>query len=252
VPLCVSRRRLAGRKTFPRARAPWLLDSGGFTELSLHGGWPLTPPAFVAQTRRIATEVGGVAHCAPQDWMCEAAVLRRTGLSVPEHQRRTLDNYRALVQAAPELPWLPVLQGWEPDDYLRHADAYARAGIELARAPLVGVGTVCRRQHTREAAALLSRLAGEGLRLHGFGLKVQGLLAAARDLAGADSLAWSFDARRLGHTQGRAWCGSGTHKNCANCAGYALHWRRRVLGAIAAGESAPRQLALWDLPEAAG
>jgi len=39
VPLFVSHRRLAPRKTLPRAIAEWALDSGGFTELSLFGEW---------------------------------------------------------------------------------------------------------------------------------------------------------------------------------------------------------------------
>ena len=33
------------------------------------------------------------------------------------------------------------------------------------------------------------------------------------DLVSADSMAWSFDARR----KQRPLCGSTTHKNCANC-----------------------------------
>jgi O-acetyl-ADP-ribose deacetylase (regulator of RNase III) len=31
---------------------PWALDSGGFTELSLHGRWKATPAAYVAAVRR--------------------------------------------------------------------------------------------------------------------------------------------------------------------------------------------------------
>ena len=42
VPLFVSRRRLAGLKTLPRARGPWALDSGGFQELILHGEWTVS------------------------------------------------------------------------------------------------------------------------------------------------------------------------------------------------------------------
>lgn len=242
VPLCVSRRALAGRKTFPRARAPWMLDSGGFTELHLRGGWTLLPAAYAAEVRVLAREVGSLAHAAPQDWMCEPSVLARTGLTVRGHQARTVANYLELRWVAPDAPWFPVLQGWEPDDYLRHADDYGRAGVDLRAAPLVGVGTVCRRQRTGGVEEVLRRLAREGLRLHGFGVKTHGLVRAADALASADSLAWSYGARRLG----RAWCGSRTHKNCANCLPYALHWRARLLGLVAAREGLPRQLTLWD------
>ena len=88
-----------------------------------------------------------------------------------------------------------MLQGWAPEAYLEHLEDYQRAGFDLRRAALVGVGSICRRQHTDGAAALLARLHGHGLRLHGFGLKVQGLTKAAGCLVSADSMAWSFDAR---------------------------------------------------------
>ncbi|WP_405736421.1 hypothetical protein OG607_44905 [Streptomyces sp. NBC_01537] len=42
VSLFISRNRLKDRKTFPRARAPWALDSGSFTELKDHGRWRIT------------------------------------------------------------------------------------------------------------------------------------------------------------------------------------------------------------------
>jgi hypothetical protein len=50
VRLFVSHRRLARRKTLPRARFPWACDSGGFTELSQFGGWRTTPEEYVVGT----------------------------------------------------------------------------------------------------------------------------------------------------------------------------------------------------------
>jgi hypothetical protein len=236
IPLFVSRRRLAPYKTLPRAVVRWALDSGGFTELSMFGGWQTTPREYVAEVRRFAAEVGRMDYAAPQDWMCEPLILKQTGLTVRQHQGRTIRNYLRLLDAAPEIPWLPVVQGWTLDDYLRCVEWYDRAGVDLAAAPVVGIGTVCRRQATAEAARIIDRLADEGLRLHGFGLKLGGLGATARRLAAADSMAWSFAARRADPLPGCA------HKNCANCRRYALLWRERVLATIARGEARPRQL----------
>ena len=56
------------------------------------------------------------------------------------------------------MPWLPVLQGWAPADYLRHLRLYECWGVRLPEAPLVGVGTVCRRQATAEVAGVLALL----------------------------------------------------------------------------------------------
>jgi hypothetical protein len=70
VPLFISRRRLAGRKTLPRARGPWALDSGGFQELTLHGRWTLTPREYVREVRRYASEIGNLRFAAAMDWLC--------------------------------------------------------------------------------------------------------------------------------------------------------------------------------------
>jgi hypothetical protein len=229
VPLFVSRRRLETMKRLPRAAATWALDSGGFTELSMHGAWQLDARAYVAQVRRYRDDIGSLAWAAPQDWMCEPEMLRRTGLTVAEHQARTLANYLELRALAPELPIVPVLQGWARGDYLDHVDAYTAAGVDLLAEPLVGVGTVCRRQNTVSASLLLAWLADEGLRLHGFGFKRTGLASpGGRLLASSDSLAWSYDARRAEPLHG---C---EHASCANCARYAMAWREETLRQIGA------------------
>ena len=105
---------------------------------------------------------------------------------------------------------------------------YARAGIDLTREPLVGVGSVCRRQATGEIEDIVYSLASLGLRLHGFGVKVRGLARYAGYLASADSLAWSFDARRTDPLPG---C---RHASCANCLRYAAAWRQRMLRRLGA------------------
>ena len=43
--------------------------------------------------------------------MCEPIMLHKTGLSIAEHQTSTHTNDKQPVQLAPELPWVPVLQG---------------------------------------------------------------------------------------------------------------------------------------------
>jgi hypothetical protein len=238
VPLFVSRRALQRMKTLPRARGSWALDSGGFSELSIHGEWKLGARDYVALVRRYRDEIGSLAWAAPQDWMVEPTMLQRTGLTVAEHQRRTIANFLELRAIAPELPFIPVLQGWALGEYWRHVDAYLATGVDLHALPLVGVGTVCRRQTTSMASTLLSSLAAEGLKLHGFGFKRTGLLSAGgRMLASADSLAWSYHARReppLPECRGR-------HMNCANCPRFALEWRADTLEMLARAE---RQLEL--------
>ena len=63
-------------------------------------------------------------------------------------------------------------------DYLRHLELYAARGHDLTWLPVVGLGSVCRRQRTQEAADIVRRLAAEGLQLHVFGFKWQALARA--------------------------------------------------------------------------
>jgi hypothetical protein len=232
VPLFIGRNRLTRYKTLPRAIGPWALDSGGFTELQRYGRWTVSPEQYVADVRRYASEIGNLVWAAPQDWMCEPIVINGgkagratfvgTHLSVYIHQRRTVANYVHLRQLAPELPFRPVLQGETGADYLRHAQMYETAGVRLAEQPLVGIGSVCRRQTVDDIAGAIDQLAAAGIRLHGFGIKTAGLPRLADSLVSSDSLAWSDRGR---HEPG---CSS-THKSEANCLRFALKWRERVM-----------------------
>ena len=224
VPLFISRRRLQDRRTFPRALGPWALDSGGFSELSMFGAWQVTPKQYAAQVLRFGEEIGQLAWAAPQDWMCEPSIIAKTGLSVAEHQARTTANYLELRGL--NAPVVPVLQGWEYGDYLEHMEGYAKAGVCLTAEPLVGVGTICRRQNTLEAAAILTTIRALGVRIHGFGLKTDALKRIGLGIESADSMAWSSGARWRPALEGH------THKSCANCLEYALQWRGSTLAAL--------------------
>ncbi len=243
VPLFVSRRTLSAYRTAPVALCPWALDSGGFSELSLNGAWTVSVRQYVREVCRWLDRPGRLVWAAAMDWMCEPSVLAKTGLTVAEHQRRTVANYLDLLAACPEAPWVPVIQGWEEDDYLRCVDLYAAAGIDLTALPRVGLGSVCRRQATGGIEELIRRLTGDGIRLHGFGVKVSGLRKVADVLYSADSLAWSFQARKEKTTL--AECAHSAKSGCANCLRYALRWREQVLETIRCAASRPVQLSLF-------
>jgi hypothetical protein len=274
IPLFPTRNRLNTYKTLPRAVGRYAVDSNGFTELQRNGRWLVSEPEFVGQIRRIVAGVGTPDFVSPMDWMCEPWVITGQNWHLPArdpkyfhgtrearglgpvehpgddeqpfddavrfHQERTVENLLELRRLAPDIPWMPVLQGWELRHYLDCADMYAAAGIDLAAEPIVGLGSVCRRQATSEIDQIVATFHRRGLRLHGFGVKTQGLGDYGPELASADSMAWSYDARRSPPLPGH----DARHKNCANCPDWALQWRQRVLARLA--NAAPRQLA-FDL-----
>lgn len=230
VPLFISHNQMRRRKSMTGAATRWALDSGGFTQLSKNPeGWPkgCEEPYVEAVTKYMGT--GTLDFASQQDWMCEPWLLH--GRSVQEHQERTVANYLRLCELAPDLPWLPVLQGWEIGDYHRHIDMFASAGIELTRYNRVGIGSVCRRQASDQIGAIVTSVASRGIRAHGFGVKLRGLEKYGQHLASADSMAWSFGARRQPPLPGCHHGRDGTG-NCANCPIFALAWREKVLAAL--------------------
>jgi len=204
----------------PQPKAEWALDSGGFTELGTYGAWYTTPREYIAEVHRYTRSMPYLLWVAPQDWMCEPSILAKTRLTVADHQRLTVENFLRLRHHLGEVV-IPVLQGWTRDDYLRCVELYEECGVDLAREHTVGLGTVCRRQDTAEAAHIVRSL--DGIRLHGFGIKITGLRVFGDALVSADSMAWSYRARNDHPLQG---C---THKSCANCLRYALRWRTDVV-----------------------
>jgi hypothetical protein len=150
---------------------------------------------------------GNLIAAVAQDYMCEPWMVKKTGLTVADHQRLTIERYDALLDAVGgAVPIMPVLQGYDPADYARHVRDY---GDRLSQGHYVGVGSVCKRNGDPGAilAVLDAILAVRpDLRLHGFGLKRTALACAPirRGFYSADSMAWSF-AARIGGRNGNDW-----------------------------------------------
>lgn len=224
VPLFVSARRLRPRAKQPTATHRWALDSGGFTEIKDYGKWTVSPEQYADEVNEWFDVIGKMDWAAPQDWMCEPFILAKSGKTVAEHQTLTVENYLQLRELTPHV--IPVLQGWELDDYLSHVEEYAAAGVDLATIHTVGVGSVCRRGQDREIAAILRVISALGIKPHGFGVRGSAYRSTWEVLASADSMAWSYNARKNPPLDG---C---THQHCNNCPRWALRWRSNLLRSL--------------------
>lgn len=184
----------------------WMLDSGAFTTVTKHGGYPESVAAYADEIRRLK-QFGRLISASTQDYMCEPFVLKITGKTVAEHQHLTIERYDALMAEETGAYILPVLQGYQPSEYVDHIRQY---GSRLAPDAWVGVGSVCKRNADMgaiERVLTAIKTARPDLRLHGFGLKTTALESSVvRDLLwSADSMAWSFAERqkeRERHRQG--------------------------------------------------
>lgn len=174
------------------------MDSGAFTELATYGRYRHGVEDYATEVNRWAGN--GMIAAVSQDYMCEPWILKKTGLSVAEHQRLTIERYDALLPLVHGVYVMPVLQGYSVEDYLDHIDQY---GDRLVSGMWVGVGSVCKRNsHIAKIEVILTAIARKrpDLRLHGFGLKTTALSSGIvlDILHSADSMAWSFAARREG------------------------------------------------------
>jgi len=181
-----------------RNRGKVIVDSSAFTELDLHGCFQEPVSEYAEQLRSLRRLLGRRLEAAiSQDYMCEPRILARTGLTIPDHQRLTIERYDDLVAARTGVLIIPVLQGFAPQDYVSHIRQY---GTRLRKGMWVGVGSVCKRNGDPAAIlAVLEAIHAErpDLRLHGFGLKKTALANASivKHLHSSDSMSWSFHAR---------------------------------------------------------
>jgi hypothetical protein len=201
----VSVHRLRNRRSgFPVRR--WVMDSGAFRTIELHAGYPEPVEEYAAQIRRFAGN-GRLLAAVSQDYMCELFMLAKTGLTIADHQRLTIERYDALCACDTAGVYImPVLQGYAPEDYVSHIRQY---GDRLKFRAWVGVGSVCKRNsNPASVLAVLLAIKRErpDLRLHAFGLKITALVwQLIRDLLfSADSMAWSFAARYAGRNANSA------------------------------------------------
>lgn len=165
----ISVNRLKDRKRGFAARF-WIMDSGAFTTIAKHGEYPDSPEVYAAQINRWSTN-GCLLAAVSQDYMCEPVMLQKTGLTIPQHQEKTIGRFLQLRKHVHETYVMPVLQGYEPEDYAKHVRDY---GSLLKPNAWVGVGSVCKRNTDIWAIVRVLKAIHEerpDLRLHGFGLK---------------------------------------------------------------------------------
>ncbi len=179
------------------------LDSAGFVAMSKYGGYPWTVEQYIGLAKAFPW-----AWWASMDYCCEPEIADSREV-VEERVEKTFKRYVDCIQEAQRqgcsFP-MPVLQGWKPSDYLESARLLTDRFGHLP--PLVGVGSVCRRDLKGPAGllAVVGLLDDElppHVQLHLFGVK--GALLRHIDssrIASMDSMAWDYRARRRCRDEG--------------------------------------------------
>lgn len=183
----------------------WILDSGAFTRI-MSGKQHISLEEYASIIQRWR-RCGILQAAVTQDYPCSPATLKRTRLTIEEHQKLTIDRYDRLLDKILELehqkqleleyrydfycsdiedydpefandcfdgydfdiPYImPVLQGNKANDYVTHLKAY---GDRLEKAMWVGVGSLVGKG-PKEIEAILLALKSHrpDLKLHGLGV----------------------------------------------------------------------------------
>ncbi|MEV6525010.1 hypothetical protein AB0M43_23940 [Longispora sp. NPDC051575] len=225
VPLALDLNQFTGR-ALPAAATEWLLHSGTPAELATEGAPKLTARQYAAEVRRLVLDVGRLEHVSSQNWDCSPLALSRTTLAVGHHQRNTISNYLALRDLLGDIVF-PVLEGATASEVLRCVDLYDKAGVNLTRADLVGLGSVSRRKPAADTARLIDALAAIGLNLHADDR--HDLIGTTGNLAAASTAAWTTGAATSDPLH------ECTRATCAHCHLTARLWHdQHALAGVAA------------------
>lgn len=191
-PVCVSINRLRDRVSFSCPRG-FIMDSGGFTAVTNHGCHIIDIDEYAMHVRRFSKCVG-FTWAASQDFMCEDAALKKTGLTVSDHQSLSTDRYIQLMKTCVVVP---TIQGATLGEYERHA-------IEMSKVDrhpeTVAVGSVCKLKSVKRINEIVGAVRDVFWKsvLHGFGVKIDS------DFDSSDSMAWSLHERKNGRS-GNSW-----------------------------------------------
>lgn len=183
----------------PWAGPEWFIDSGGYSTLDATGEYETTPEEYVAYlAEHEAREGVEIARYALRDWACERKLLRDNDRNVRVHQNWTIRDHFECLELADErgieAEPVPVLQGHDLREYLRHLDYYRDHGL-LDGTTYLGIGSVCKRENVAEIRDTLERLREEvpsEIRLHGFGITRELLYVpeAVEALDSVDTAGW--------------------------------------------------------------
>lgn len=177
-------------------------DCGGFVASRIWGDYKYSPAQYVDWLNRFP--VGILKWAATMDYCCELPLTLGQQKAVVERQTKTTLNawlfwqeYRGVGWA-----WIPTIQGWEVEDYIRHAQElkplieqmqahYQAAGNPHFR---VGIGTLCARASTRMIQNVVLAVQHElpEVKFHLWGVKLSFLRSRIHipSIVSFDSAAW--------------------------------------------------------------
>jgi hypothetical protein len=182
------------RPTLPSQVTRTAADSGGFVATFKWGDYRYTPERYVEWL-----ETWRPNWAATMDYCCEPEVAANAGI-VRQRQQRTSDMAYQFWRDYPDAPWTwaPTIQGWNVEDYRRHARELRTLIMQMSDRPdfRVGIGTLCHRASVFTIHQVVRAVVEElpGVPLHLWGVKLgalQSINGLPKEVISVDSAAWN-------------------------------------------------------------
>ena len=175
-----------------------LIDSGGFPSSFIHNGYDRSDLEYLHFVRKVRAD-----YFVLRDYPCEPQILQKYSVTAKDQIHRTLEHHLELLELYERLEIkaqpIPVIQGWEIDDYIYCIDLFKEHGL-IDRFDYIAIGSTCRRYQVKTTQQIILTVREElpsRIKLHAFGVKLSVLdnKAVWDALYSADSSAWDFIAR---------------------------------------------------------
>ncbi len=172
------------------------VDSGGFPSSFIHNGYNKSDSEYLHFVKKTKAT-----YFALRDYPCEPQILQKYNVTVRDQILRTVEHHIKLLDLLSNYDLsakpIPVIQGWEIEEYLFCLDEFREHGLI---SEYMAIGSLCRRNATTQIRKIILTVRDElkdSIKLHGFGVKLSALKNKAvwDALYSVDSAAWDFDAR---------------------------------------------------------
>ena len=167
-----------------------MLDSGAFGCAFWDGGYTYNTDDYLRIVEKVMPE-----YWVTMDVPCEPNIMPH--LSVLERIKKTVENTE-ILSTAPFSGFLPVIQGWEVEEYLHCIDLLEGAGQIK---PIMGIGSICRRGKQEQILNIVRHISQRlpSIKFHAFGIKINTLNYNHGEilnyLDSLDTAAWQFNGK---------------------------------------------------------
>jgi hypothetical protein len=181
-----------------------MLDSGGFSFLNRFGDYPFGVDTFVDWYQMMMDANNKkISFISTPDYPCEEEITRTCKLKTNyERIIATVDKAVECYDKHPDVPWMPVIQGYEPSEYEMCLSLYRCKGIKPKK---FAVGSMCRRTNIKKIEYHIKNLIEYGLKeeIHIFGLCIRGMKSKYLfdNVDSCDSVAYTYNCKTYGDTK---------------------------------------------------